>query len=325
MHVCTCMSVISVSSCYFYLFSRSRKLLSAALTLSHSFREKWCFFFQVPNGKTPERTLKALIWVTGQFPYYSSQESEDIQLLLEEETVPSKKSFTLSRSGRIPGRWNNGCPPWENGHINSVFHGIGIISVTSLNYRAASLVLLLISAKITVLENRKAFPIPSIVRCLRQWRSVCCLHKQRKPIRTSSLCLCFSATKYFSDPGLGEELHNGPQRNSKKFGFSFASYLHLAHSPLPRLASSMSFHVPIYNSHLSPALEPDLLLSPCLSERAECFGYPEIEFRGDPVVRGNMWCGSIQLQKLFLLLQVTSLSRTEGLLKATSSFNIQMQ
>lgn len=192
----------------------------------------------------------------------------------------------------------------KHGHINSVFHGIGIISVTSLRCWAASLVLLLVSAKITVLENCKAFPIPSIVRCLRQWRSVCCLHKQMKHISTSSLCLCFSATKYFSDPGLGEELHNGPQRNSKKFGFSLASYLHLkmvsltlAHSPLPRLASSMSFHVPIYNSHLSPALEPDLLFSPCLSERAECFGYPEIEFRRDLVVHGNTMYGFIQLQK----------------------------
>lgn len=73
----------------------------------------------------------------------------------------------------------------------------------------------------------------------------------------------FRPSGCFCDPSLGKQLHIGPQRVSKKFGFSLISYLRLrmvslrpAHSPLPCLASSVSFHVPIYKSHLSQALWP---------------------------------------------------------------------
>ena len=82
---------------------------------------------------------------------------------------------------------------------------------------------------------------------------------------------CFSAANCFCDPSLGKQLHNGPQGVFKKSGSSLISYLHLrmvllrlARSPLPCLASSMSFHVPIYKSHLSPVLWAQLLLPPSL-------------------------------------------------------------
>lgn len=77
-------------------------------------------------------------------------------------------------------------------------------------------------------------------------------------------CRCFSAANFSAASVIlvWGNTYIMALRVPKKFGFSLVSYLHLkmisrrlANSPLPCLASFMSFHVPIYKSHLSPALQ----------------------------------------------------------------------